>query len=256
MDIPPGFNNGSSGKVAKLRKSLYGLKQSPRAWFDKFVKAIKRQGYTQAQADHTLFFKHKVGKVTILIVYVEDIIITGDDIEEIVRVKKGLASEFEMKDLGKLQYFLGMEIARSQEGISVSQRKYVLDLLKETGMLGCKPTDTPMDTNVKLDSKEASKPIDKGRFQRLVGKLIYLSHTRPDINFAVSYVSQFMHAPTKEHMNAVTWVLRYLKDLQGKAYSSRKPRILVLKHIQILVGQDLSQIGDQPWGIVHLSGET
>ena len=127
-----------------------------------------------------------------------------------------------MKDLGKLQYFLGMEIARSREGISVSQRKYVLDLLKETGMLGCKPADTLMDTNVKLDSKKASKLIDKGRFQRLVGKLIYLSHTRPDISFAVSYVSQFMHAPTEEHMNAVTQVLRYLKGSPGRGLFFKK----------------------------------
>ena len=81
MDLPPGFNNGSYGKVVKLRKSLYGLKQSPRAWFERFMKAIKRQGYTQVQTDHTLFFKHKWGKVTILIVYIDDIIITGNDIE-------------------------------------------------------------------------------------------------------------------------------------------------------------------------------
>lgn len=222
MDLPPGFNNGGNGRVVKLRKSLYGLKQSPRAWFDRFMKAIKGQGYVQAQTDHTLFYRHKGGKVTILIVYVDDIIITGDDIVEITRVKKGLASEFEMKDLGKLQYFLGMEIARNREGISVSQRKYVLDLLKETGMLGCKPADTPMDPNVKLGSLKESIPVDRGRYQRLVGKLIYLSHTRPDISFAVSYVSQFMHAPTEEHMATVMRVLRYLKGSPGRGLFFKK----------------------------------
>ncbi|RVX04977.1 Retrovirus-related Pol polyprotein from transposon TNT 1-94 [Vitis vinifera] len=94
--------------------------------------------------------------------------------------------EFEIKDLGNLKYFLGMEIARSKKGIAVSQRKYVLDLLNETGMLGCKPTETPMDTTVKLEESDGSAPVDKRRYQRLMGKLIYLSHTRPDIGFSVS----------------------------------------------------------------------
>ena len=104
-------------------------------------------------------------------------------------MKEKLALELEMKDLGNLQYFLRMEIARSREGILVSQRKYVLDLLKETGMLSCKPTNTPMDRNIKLSTKSAQGPMDKGRYQRLAGKLIYLSHTRPNIAFAISCVS-------------------------------------------------------------------
>ena len=114
------------------------------------MKAIKKQGYVQAQTDHTVFYKHKEGKVTILIVYVYDIILTGDDVEEMTRVKKGLASEFEMKDLGKLRYLLGIEVARNKTGIAISQRKYILDLLEETGTLGCKPAETPMDPNVRL----------------------------------------------------------------------------------------------------------
>lgn len=222
MELPPGFSQGGQGKVVKLRKSLYGLKQSPRAWFDRFMKAIKKHGYAQAQADHTLFFKHNGDKVAILIVYVDDIILTGDDVEELARIKAGLAVEFEMKDLGKLRYFLGMEVARSREGISVSQRKYVLDLLSETRMLGCKPAETPMDPNVKLNSQSNSVPVDRGRYQRLVGKLIYLSHTRPDIGFAVSYISQFMHAPTEEHMGAVNRVLRYLKGTPGRGLLFKK----------------------------------
>lgn len=118
---------------------------------------------------------------------------------------------FEIKDLGMLRYFLGMEIARNRSGIYVSQRKYVLDLLKETGLLGCKPVDTPADPNIKLGNQSISTPVDMGRYQRLVGKLIYLAHTRPDIAFAVSMVSQFMHAPYEEHLDAVIRILKYLK---------------------------------------------
>ncbi|RVW58055.1 Retrovirus-related Pol polyprotein from transposon RE1 [Vitis vinifera] len=163
MDIPAGLETTSNfNKVCRLRKSLYGLKQSPRAWFERFTK------------------------------------------------------EFEIKDLGNLKYFLRMEIARSKKGIAVSQRKYVLDLLNETGMLGCKPAETPMDTTVKLEESDGSAPVDKGRYQRLVGKLIYLSHTRPDIGFSVSVVSQFMNNPTEKHMTAVIRILRYLKMTPGK----------------------------------------
>ena len=149
--------------------------------------------------------------MAVLIVYVDDIILTGSDGDEISRLKKHLASEFEIKDLGPLCYFLGMEVARSRMGISVSQRKYVLDLLEETGMSGCRPSDIPVDPNQKLGEVSNGVPVDKGRYQRLVGKLIYLSHTRPDIAFAVSAVSQYMHSPYVEHLEAVHKILRYLK---------------------------------------------
>ncbi|RVW56555.1 Retrovirus-related Pol polyprotein from transposon RE1 [Vitis vinifera] len=193
MDIPTGLETTSNfNKVCRLRKSLYGLKQSPRAWFERFTKVVKGYGFVQCQSDHTLFVKHfPEGKLAIII-------------------------EFKIKDLGNLKYFLGMEIARSKKGIVVSQRKYVLDLLNETGMLGCKPAETPMDTTVKLEESDGSAPVDKGRYQRLVGKLIYLSHTRPDIGFSVSVVSQFMNNPTEKHMIAVIRILRYLKMTPGK----------------------------------------
>ncbi|KAL6328004.1 hypothetical protein AAG906_031348 [Vitis piasezkii] len=173
-------------------------------------------GFVQCQSDHTLFVKHFRRKLAIIIVYVDDIILTGDHEEKIDLLKKLLTKEFEIKDLGNLKYFLGMEIARSKKGIAVSQRKYVLDLLNETGMLGCKPAETPMDTTVKLEESDGSAPVDKGRYQRLVGKLIYLSHTRPDIGFSVSVVSQFMNNPTEKHMTAVIRILRYLKMTPGK----------------------------------------
>ncbi|RVX22922.1 DNA-directed RNA polymerase III subunit 1 [Vitis vinifera] len=148
---------------------------------------ILKLGYKQGQADHTLFVKKShAGKLAILIVYVDDIILSGNDMGELQNLKKYLSEEFEVKDLGNLKYFLGMEVARSRKGIVVSQRKYILDLLKETGMLGCKPIDTPMDSQKKLGIEKESTPVDRGRYQRLVGRLIYLSHTRPDIGFAVS----------------------------------------------------------------------
>ena len=117
MDIPTGFEDTKTiGKVCRLRKSLYGLKQSPRAWFDRFSQAMLRYGFKQSQGDHTLFVKHSSsGKVTALIVYVDDIVLTGDDLEEMGKLKNYLAKEFEIKDLGNLKYFLGIEVARSKD---------------------------------------------------------------------------------------------------------------------------------------------
>ncbi|RVX14701.1 Retrovirus-related Pol polyprotein from transposon RE2 [Vitis vinifera] len=173
-----------------------------------------------------------------LIVYVDDIILTGDDSLELERLKKVLTREFEIKDLGPLKYFLGMEFARSRKGIFISQRKYVLDLLSETGLLGCKATETPIKLNLKLQLASPVEMIDKEKYQRLVGRLIYLSHTRPDIAFAVSMVSQFMHSPNQGHFDAVYKVLRYLRGTPGKGllYENRG-------HLQVDVFTDADWAG-------------
>ncbi|KAL5548712.1 hypothetical protein UlMin_003943 [Ulmus minor] len=141
---------------------------------------------------------------------------------ELIELKKLLATEFEIKDLGALRYFLGMEVARSKEGIVISQRKYILDLLKETGMLGCKHADTPMDPNKRTERSGESVPVDRGRYQRIVGKLIYISSTRPDIAFSVSVVSQHMNNPTEYHLEAVNRILKYLKMTPGHGLLFKK----------------------------------
>ncbi|XP_059627195.1 uncharacterized mitochondrial protein AtMg00810-like [Cornus florida] len=150
-----------------------------------------------------------------LLVYVDDIIITGDDASGIAQAKLHLQKSFDVKDLGPLRYFLGIEVARSRRGISLSQRKYVLDLLQDTGMLGCRPASTPMDPNLKLSVESGELLPDPSVYQRLVGRLIYLTNTRPDLTFAVSVISQFMHAPRSAHMDAVYHILRYLKSCPG-----------------------------------------
>nr|XP_019709971.1 uncharacterized protein LOC109506515 [Elaeis guineensis] len=172
-------------------------------------------GYQQSNADHTIFFQHNSGKVSILIVYVDDIILTDDNLSEINRLKIHLAQSFEVKDLGPLRYFLGIEVARSSHGIFLSQRKYVLDLLTETGMLGCRLAATLIEQNHRLMA-DGGTPVDRERYQRLVGQLIYLSHTRPDITFAVSVVSQYIHDPRKRYQKAVYRIIRYLKGCPGR----------------------------------------
>ena len=155
--------------------------------------------------------------------YVDDIVLTGDDCSELERLKRRLGKEFEIKNLGALKYFLGMEFAQSKESIFVSQRKYVLDLLDETGMLGCKLVETPIEPNEKLQPAKAENVKDRERYQKHVGRLIYLSHTRLDIAFSVSMVSQFMHELGLEHFEAVYRILRYLKGTpsRGLLFKSR-----------------------------------
>nr|CAE03643.1 OSJNBa0060N03.8 [Oryza sativa Japonica Group] len=172
-------------------------------------------GYSQCNGDHTVFYKHRGTHITILAVYVDDIVITGDDVEEIRCLKERLGKAFEVKDLGPLRYFLGIEIARSSKGIVLSQRKYVLDLLTDTGMLGCRASTTPIDRNHQLCA-QSGDPVDKEAYQRLVGRLIYLCHTRPDISYAVSVVSRYMHDPRTGHLDVVHKILRYLKGTPGK----------------------------------------
>ncbi|XP_042009232.1 uncharacterized mitochondrial protein AtMg00810-like [Salvia splendens] len=149
--------------------------------------------------------------MTCLIIYVDDMIITGDEVEEIEELKVNLFKEFEMKDLGALKYFLGIEVLRSDRGIFLRQKKYVVDLLAETSLLDCKPAETPMVVNHGLRVVEGARAPDREQYQRLVGKLIYLSHTRPDITYAVGVVSQFMHQPQEDHMEAALRIARYLK---------------------------------------------
>nr|KYP55256.1 hypothetical protein KK1_001462 [Cajanus cajan] len=178
----------------------------------KIHKVMTSLGYKQSQGDHTLFIKHSVSRgVTILLVYVDDIIVIGDDKKEQQVLSQCLAMELEIKTLGRLKYFLGIEVAHSKKGIFISQQKHVTDLLKETGKTSCKPTSTPVDPNIKLGSADEDMLVDKEIYQRLVGSLIYLSHTRPDIAFVVSLVSQFMHRPKEAHLQAAFRIVQYLK---------------------------------------------
>ncbi|XP_062104525.1 uncharacterized mitochondrial protein AtMg00810-like [Humulus lupulus] len=222
MIQPPGFEEKTPNIVCKLKKSLHGLKQSPRAWFNHFSNVVKDLSYKQGQTGHTLFIKHLgKGEITILIVYVDDIIVTSNNTKDMTLIKGLLAKDCQIKDLGTLRYFLRMEITRSKRGIFVSQRNYTLDLLEETAMLDCKASKTPIELGNKHRMLKG-EPVDKERYQQLDGKLIYLSHTRPAINFVVSLVSQHMHDPRQGHLNVLYRVLKYLKRTPGKGLFFKK----------------------------------
>ena len=150
MEQPPGFvaQGESSTIVCRLHRYLYGLKQSPRAWFGRFSTVVQQFGTIRNQADHSVFYRHSSQGCIYLIVYVDDIVITGSDQQRILQLKQHLSNEFQSKDLRKLRYFLVIEVAQSKDGVVISQRKYAMDILEETCLLNSKPIDTPMDPNV------------------------------------------------------------------------------------------------------------
>ncbi|CAL1358383.1 unnamed protein product [Linum trigynum] len=226
MVLPPGLSTdpADANKVCKLTKSLYGLKQASRQWFLKLTSTLISLGYTQSKSDHSLFIKNKSASYTALLVYVDDIVLTGNDMSEINRVKEHLDKTFTIKDLGQLKYFLGMEIARSSAGIHMNQRKYALELLEDQGMLASKPAKSPLDPGLQLSNTAgALLPEDEATsYRTLVGRLQYLCNTRPDLQFAVNYLAQFVSSPRTPHQQAIPQVLRYIKaaPAQGILFSA------------------------------------
>lgn len=208
MQIPPGLGCKGENLVCRLRKSLYGLKQASPNWFQKFSMSLKSVGYKQSLADYSLFTRRTSAGFVAVLVYVDDVIIDGDDHASIEWLKRYLHSSFHIKDLGHLKYFLGIEVAHSPEGLFLTQRKYTLDILNETGMIGAKPCGFPMEQNHKLSADMGELLDDPGAYRRLVGCLIYLTITRPDITYSVHVLSQFMQNPRKGHLEAAYQILR------------------------------------------------
>ena len=145
IQLPQGFHNKGANIVCKLNKSLYGLKQASRQWYSKFSNTLLKYGFKQSRADYSLFTKRFNNSFMALLVYVDDILIASNDIQPIDKLKVSLDQEFKLKDLGVLKYFLGLEVARSYKGISICQRKYTLEVLKEASMTACKPNKVPME---------------------------------------------------------------------------------------------------------------
>ncbi|XP_062006043.1 uncharacterized mitochondrial protein AtMg00810-like [Rosa rugosa] len=227
MSPPPGLRRQGENLVCRLHKSLYGLKQASRQWFSKFTEAILTAGFSQSKADYSLFVCKDGTSLTVLLIYVDDILITGNNMESINDLKQFLHTRFRIKDLGDLKFFLGIEIARSKKGIYISQRKYALEIIKDSGYLGAKPVKFPMEESKLSNKGELLK--DPAAYRRLVGRLIYLTITRPDITYSVHILSRFMHEPRQPHMAVALRVVRYLKSSPGQGLLLRSHDSLNLR---------------------------
>ena len=212
MAQPPGFAHPQyPDHVCKLQKALYGLKQAPRAWFSRLTTWLLHFGFTGSQSDSSLFIYHHPTFTMYFLIYVDDIIITSSKAFAITELLTLLKSEFAIKDLGGLNFFLGIEVVPSFSGVLLTQQRYILDLLKRTNVAIAKPVCSPMAPSTHLSLFEGEHFSDATLYRSTVGALQYLSITRPDIAFTVNKLSQYMHQPTLLHWQAVKRLLRYLK---------------------------------------------
>ncbi|KAL2240231.1 UNVERIFIED_CONTAM: Retrovirus-related Pol polyprotein from transposon RE2 [Sesamum indicum] len=210
MDAPQGYNI-PQGKVCKLEKSLYGLKQASRKWNEEFTNKVREFGFEQCSHDHCLFVKGSGNNLIALIVYVDDILITSSSESHIMIVKDYLDKIFTVKHLENAKYFLGLELARSAEGLVVTQHKYAQDIVKDIGLSNGKDVTTPLPLGLKFNIETGAALSDPSRYRRLIGRLLYLGFTRPDLWYAVQQLSQHLQHPCEKHWNAAVHVVRYLK---------------------------------------------
>jgi Reverse transcriptase (RNA-dependent DNA polymerase) len=211
MHQPQGFGDPQHpDHVCLLKKSLYGLKQAPRAWFEKLCNTLLLMGFQSSNYDPSLFLSRNNGQLTLILVYVDDILVTGSDPTLIQQCITYLSNRFTIRDLGQVHFFLGVQVTSSDKGLFLSQTKYLSDLLVRANMLNRKPLLSPMASGTNL-SQIGSKPCqDPYLFRSIVGALQYATLTRPDISFSVNKISQFMHNPTDDHWSAVKRILRYV----------------------------------------------
>jgi hypothetical protein len=213
VEQPQGFViQGEEEKVYKLRKALYGLKQALRAWYIHIDNYFNESGFKRSKSELTLYVKHQ-GNVDLLIValYIDDLILTGSNAEMIEEFKKDMVNKYEMSDMGLLHYFLGIEVYQDKEGVFISQRMYAEKILRKFRMVGCKPMATPLAVNEKLKKEDGGKKVDATLYRSLVGNLLYLTATRPEVMFAASLLSRFMHSPSHFHFATAKRVLRYIQ---------------------------------------------
>lgn len=210
---PEGFEKkGQEHLVYRIQKPLYGLLQAPRAWYAKLNRCLEELGFNRCPYEHAVYSKRVGGEVLIISVYVDDLLVTGTSKSVIEEFKAKMSGIFEMSDLGRLSYYLGIEVEQVAGYIELKQTSYAKKILEKAGLADCNPTKFPMDPKETLTKDENGKPVDSTLFKSLVGGLRYLVHTRPDIAYSVGIVSRFMEKPTTMHMNAVKrLIMRYIK---------------------------------------------
>ncbi|KAL8116648.1 hypothetical protein AgCh_022990 [Apium graveolens] len=219
---PEGFvKEGQEHMVYQLYKALYGLRQAPRAWYAKLSRCLEEMGLTRCPYEHAVYTKKEGNKSLIVAVYIDDLLITNTSTSIIERFKKEMSTHFDMSDLGKLAYYLGIEVQQSGGLIKLKQTAYAKKMLEKASLNDCNPTKYPMDPKLLITKDEGGVAVNSTEFKSLVGGLRYLVHTRPDLAYAVGIVSRFMERPTQMHLNAVKRILRYVKGTlnYGLVYS-------------------------------------
>ncbi|GJS50866.1 putative ribonuclease H-like domain-containing protein [Tanacetum coccineum] len=209
---PDGFvDKDNPNHVYKLKKALYGLKQAPRAWYDMLSSFLISQDFSKGSVDPTLFIRRDGKELLLVQIYVDDIIFAASTPELCDLFSKIMCSKFKMSMMGKISFFLGLQISQSPRGIFINQSKYALESLKKYGFDSCDPVDTPMVEKSKLDEDKEGKAVDPSHYRGMIGTLLYLTASRPDLQFAICRCARYQARPTEKHLNAVKRIFRYLK---------------------------------------------
>jgi hypothetical protein len=212
VEYPASFViQGKEDKVYLLKKALYRLKQAPRDWYGKIDDYLISSGFQKSLSEATLYVKKINNDVLIISLYVDDLIVTGSNIQQVEEFKQKMMQVFEMTDLGLMSFFLGMEIKQSKEEIFICQKKYAKEILKKFHMENCKPITSPMNQKDQFSKEDGTARVDEEKFRSLIGCLLYLTATGPNILYARSLLSCFMHSPSEMHMRAAKRIMRYIK---------------------------------------------
>jgi hypothetical protein len=212
VEQPEGYAvKGQEDKVYLLKKALYGLKQAPRAWYSRIDEYLLKFGFVKSLSESTLYIKGDQANFIVISLYVDDLLVTGSNVELIQHFKEDMMQIFEMTDLGEMSYFLGMEVKQKDGDIFICQRKYAKEILKKYNMEDCKSMETPMCQKEKLCKDDGTEQVDETLYRSLIGCLMYLTATRPDILYAVNVLSRFMNCAKESHFKAAKRVLRYVK---------------------------------------------
>ncbi|KAK2451628.1 putative mitochondrial protein [Trifolium repens] len=207
--------------VYKLKKALYGLKQAPRAWYERLTQFLVGQGYRKGGSDQTLFVKQVKGKFMIAQIYVDDIVFGGMSNTMVQHFVQQMQSEFEMSLVGELTYFLGLQIKQMEDTIFICQSKYVRNIVRKFGMDNATHKRTPAPTHLKLTKDEQGVGVDQSLYRSMIGSLLYLTASRPDITFAVGVCARYQSEPKVSHLNQVKRILKYVNGTcdYGMMYS-------------------------------------
>jgi hypothetical protein len=211
VEQPPGFEDSEfPNHVYKLSKALYGLKQAPRAWYECLRDFLITNGFKVEKVDPTLFTKIVAKDLFVCQIYVDDIIFGSTNKSTCEEFSKIMTQKFEMSMIGELKYFLGFQIKQLQDGTFISQTKYIQDILNKFGMKDGKPIKTPVGTNGHLDLDTGGKSVDQKVYRSMIGSLLYLCASRPNIMLSVCMCARLQANPKEVHLRAVKRIMRYL----------------------------------------------
>ncbi|GJY11888.1 retrovirus-related pol polyprotein from transposon TNT 1-94 [Tanacetum coccineum] len=246
MDVKTGFLNGNlreevyvsqpdgfvdpdnPNHMYKLKKALYGLKQAPRAWYDMLSSFLISQDFSKGSVDPTLFIRREGKELLLVQIYVDDIIFAASTPELCDLFAKIMCSKFKMSMMGKISFFLGLQISQSPRGIFINQSKYALESLKKYGFDSCDPVDTPMVEKSKLDEDKEGKAVDPSHYRGMIGTLLYLTASRPDLQFAICMCARYQARPTEKHLHAVKRIFRYLRGTVNRGLWYPKDSLIAL----------------------------